>query len=438
MSTILVSLKNHGALGNGIADDTAAIQRAIDEVSFGGGGTVEVPPGTYMAGPFFLKSNINVHLHPGACIQAIPEIERYRPYSAFGTNTGEGTCWIQATDEQNISITGAGVIDGQGIAFMSGEEPSHFTFERYDGADLRPQIMLFRNCTGVSMHGVTVQNAAHWGIHLVGCSHVSLSDLSVMNSLKVPNADGIDVDGCRFVRIINCHVESADDCICLKSRREWEYYGPTEHILISNCYLRSTSCALKIGSENCAGIRNVVVSNLVITDSNRGIGIQNRDEGVVEDVLFSDIIIETQKFGAVWWGKGEPITITQARRPMHALARMKNNTVSEPGALRRVHFCNIRCRSAGGVLVYAVPGSCVEDVTFSDVDVRVTESAEYQGFQYDLRPCDGESILTDDGCGFRIEGLSEEQVSFHNCRVSGVPAAASGLHNHPGVALISS
>ncbi len=433
-----VSVRRFGAVGDGVNDDTAALQRAIDEVASHGGGTVLIPPGIYPAGPFFLRSCITLHLSAGARVQAITDMELYRQYSAFGNNSDEGTCWIQATDEHNISITGDGVIDGRGVAFMNGEEPTHYTFERVDGADLRPQIIFFRNCTGVSVRDVTVQDAAHWGIHLVGCANVSLMNLTIRNSLKIPNADGIDLDGCRHVRITNCHIESADDCICLKSRREWEHYGPTEHILITNCYLRSTSCALKIGSENCAGVRNVVVSNLIISGSNRGIGIQNRDEGVVEDVLFSDIIIETQKFGPVWWGKGEPITVTLAYRPKYATARMKNGNISVPGAVRRVHFRNIRCRSAGGVFLFAVAGSHVEDVTFSDVDVHITESQEYRGFQYDLRPCDGEGILFDEGSAFRIDGLLAGEVIFRNCRFSGLSVDTPGFQLPPGISFVRS
>lgn len=42
------NVRNHGAVGNGTTDDTAAIQAALDAVGAAGGGTVYCPAGTYL------------------------------------------------------------------------------------------------------------------------------------------------------------------------------------------------------------------------------------------------------------------------------------------------------------------------------------------------------------------------------------------------------
>lgn len=49
--------------------------------------------------------------------------------------------------------------------------------------------------------------------------------------------------------------------------------------------MESRSCTVKIGSENMDSIYNVVIDNCVIKGSNRGLGIQNRDEGTVSNVV---------------------------------------------------------------------------------------------------------------------------------------------------------
>jgi hypothetical protein len=47
VKAVFISVKDFGAIGNGIADDTTAIQKAIDTVNKSGGGVVFFPSGTY-------------------------------------------------------------------------------------------------------------------------------------------------------------------------------------------------------------------------------------------------------------------------------------------------------------------------------------------------------------------------------------------------------
>ena len=121
---------------------------------------------------------------------------------------------------------------------------------------------------------MTIRNSAYWTVHLIGCNDVSIDGISILNNLKIRNGDGIDVDHSKNVRIANCHIESGDDCICLKNRREFEEYGSCEDIVVTNCTMVSRSCAFKIGSENMDKINNVLFNNCIIKNSNRGIGIQ--------------------------------------------------------------------------------------------------------------------------------------------------------------------
>ena len=91
-----------------------------------------------------------------------------------------------------------------------------------------------------------------------------------------------------------------------------------DHVIVSNCSMTSTSCSLKLGSENMDAIRNVVVSDCIIKASNRGIGIQNRDEGIIENIVFKNIFVEGRLFDDLWWGKAEPIYVTAYKRKASA------------------------------------------------------------------------------------------------------------------------
>ena len=320
----IYDITDFGAVGDGRTDNSAAIQESIDQCSANGGGIVRIPGGSvFMTGPFDLKSYVNLHVESGARLLANPDESVYTK-SAFRENFKEGSIWIGGEYADKVSISGKGTIDGNGVAFMGEERKSAYDLKPFTEKDPRPHVFTPIGFTNLTIKEVTFSNAAYWCLHLVGCDDVSIEGIRILNDLKIRNSDGIDPDHTRNVRITNCYIESADDCICLKTRREYAEFGPTENITVSNCILKSTSCSIKLGSENMDAIRNIVVSNCIIEGSNRGIGIQNRDEGIIENVMFSNIVIECRLFDDVWWGKAEPFYITSYERERVLITEMQN------------------------------------------------------------------------------------------------------------------
>ena len=312
--TNVYNILDYGATGDGTTDDAPALQRAIDACSKAGGGTVLVPAGhTFLCSPFRLASYVDLHLEPNSCLLANPDESIYTE-SAFGENRGEGMMWISGKGLKNVSITGTGTIDGNGVAFMGKELEDSYELKPVTDFDPRPHVLTLTDVEKLVIRDVTIRNSAYWTVHLIGCRDASIDGISILNNLKIRNGDGIDVDHSKDVRIANCFIESGDDCICLKNRREFEQYGPCEDVVVSNCTMTSRSCAIKIGSENMDSIRRVLFTNCIIKDSNRGIGIQNRDEGTVTDVTFSNMIVDCRFFSDVWWGKAEAIYVTSYPR----------------------------------------------------------------------------------------------------------------------------
>lgn len=282
--------------------------------------------------------------------------EKVYTKSAFRNNPGEGTIWIGAENIENLTISGSGTIDGNGVIFMGAELEDSYVLKPFDLLDPRPHVLTIIGGTNIRINNIHIGNSAYWTVHLVGCNDVVISGITLLNSLKVRNSDGIDLDHSKNVRIIDCYVESGDDCICLKNRREFEEFGACESITVSNCAMTSGSCAIKTGSENMDTIRQVVFNNCIIKKSNRGVGIQNRDEGVISDVIFSNMIIEGHLFSDVWWGKAEPIYVTAYRRASvnnkDANWRFpKGATEGRAGEVKNIHFSNIKCTSENGVYV---------------------------------------------------------------------------------------
>jgi polygalacturonase len=413
------NIKNFGAKGDGKTDDAVAIQKAIDACSKVGGKVIVPAPYTFMTGPFNVKSNIELLVEGGAKLLANPN-EKVYTKSAFRNNPGEGTIWIGGQNINNFTISGTGYIDGNGISFMGAELEDSYVLKPFNITDPRPHVLTIVGGNNIRIRDVHIGNSAYWTVHLIGCNDVLISGITLLNSLKVRNSDGIDLDHSKNVRISDCYIESGDDCICLKNRREYEEFGACENITVTNCTMTSRSCAIKIGSENMDTIRQVVFNNCIIKKSNRGVGIQNRDEGVVSDVIFSNMIIEGHLFSDVWWGKAEPIYITAYRRASgnHKDANWrfpKGAIEGRVGEVKNIFFSNIKCNSENGVYVSAESNDKISNIFFDNVDVLIDKTTAIAGGVYDRRPCAVEGFVKGITSGFYFDAA--KSITVKNCSV---------------------
>ncbi len=404
---------------DGKCDDAAALQAAINACSGAGGGQLIIPSGTtVLAGPFQLKSNVELHVSAGAKILAHPD-ERLYTRSAFRDNRGEGMVWIWAENASSIAITGTGIIDGNAVAFMGEERKAAFDLKPTTTLDPRPHVLTLIGCRHLTFRDITFANSAYWCVHLAGCEDVLISDVRIYNNLKVRNSDGIDIDHSKHVRITDCTIESGDDCICLKNRREYAEYGPCEDITVTGCTMTSTSCSVKIGSENVDTIRHVAFSNCIIRNSNRGLGIQNRDEGLVEDIAFENIRVEGRLFDDIWWGKAEPIYITAYKRAPsnHKDGNWrfkKGQTEGQVGPVRNIYFRNLSCKSENGAFIGGEPGM-LDNIVLESVELVIKKTTKYPGGCYDRRPCDVDGFVKGSTSGIYLDTAGA--VTLHECRI---------------------
>lgn len=394
--------RSFGAKGDGRTDDRAAIQRAIDACSLSGGGFVVLPPGlTFVSGGLQLKSDVFLYLSPGSVLKA----------SADRSSFGDRGALIFAQNAANTGVAGPGLIDGNYQAYLKadgngGYAPSYAFLGRFDpeqpfaGAsrpDGRPRVLLLVNCTRVSLAGFTVSGSASWTVHLLGCRDVTISQIAIRNQINVPNCDGIDIDRSQRVRIADCDITAGDDGICLKASAMFPDAGPCSDVTVTGTTITSGSSALKLGSGGSADIRNLVVTGCVITDSNRGIAMQNRDGRLYENLVFSDLVIETRFYPGEWWGAAEPIHISN-------LPRRRGQ--QSGGEVRGVTFSNIRCKSESGIFLYGAPGSPIRDIVLQNVDVEIAKSGPNPGGFYDLRPSwDNATVARQTIQGIHAEGV---------------------------------
>ena len=270
-------------------------------------------------------------------------------------------------------------------------------------------MILLVNCRAILLESFIIRDAPTWTVHPVGCEDVRISGISIFNDLDVPNCDGIDIDHCRQVRIEGCNIVAGDDCLVLKASRNFAEYGPCEGITITNCTLKSSSAGIKIETEGPYPLRSAVISNCSIVRSNRGVSFLNRDGATVEDLLFTDLTIETKMRPLNWWGSGEPVAISSLPRTHGAPA----------GLVRGIQFANLQCRSESGIYLRGTLGEPLKDISFRGVDLAIAKTTPIEGGFYDMRPGDafGESGLdrrntagffAADVDGLRLNGVNVE------------------------------
>lgn len=285
---------SYGAKGNGIVNDTVAIQHAINACAEKGGGTVLMTPGTYLSAPIVLKSNITLKLEKGATLLGSPDFKDYPEITEFRAPGRQAL--VSATHATHVSIIGKGTIDGNGSGWWAAARKVH-------GAGVmgnnftRPRLVVFDHCKHVLMDGVTVENSPMWQIVPYYSDDVTIRNVRILAPQHSPNTDAIDPFSSTHVLIENVFANVGDDDIAIKSGMpKSSDNSPSQFITIKNCIFEHGH-GLSIGSEIAGGAQHIYAENISFNGTDNGIRIKaNRDRGNdVSDIVFKNIQMKDVK-----------------------------------------------------------------------------------------------------------------------------------------------
>jgi polygalacturonase len=393
-----LKITDFGAIGDGKTLDTIAIQTAIDQAHDSGGGRVVVPASkTFLSGSIELLENVELHIEAGATLLASSD------YNDYTHNISELTgglvsetvlpqrSFIVGYLAHNSSITGSGNISGNADGFVLERGRYIHTMRAPEGGRSqyleRPFTIFMIESQNLLLSEFTLLDPAFWAIRTTGCNDLRIDSIKIFTDLMVPNADGIDIDRCQRVKITNCELVTADDCISLKSCAETSQYGDVSDVVIENCRMVSTSGAITLGTESVGDILRVRVSDCVIARSHRGFAVRAREGGTISDVVFENSKLETRAFSPMWWGHGEALHVTAfAWSSAEHLGDGNPERLME-GKVRNITFRNLEVKSEAGILNWAAEPSLVRDIRYEDIKLKIGSSSKWP-HRIDLRPND--------------------------------------------------
>jgi len=328
-----VFANDFGAKGDGKTLDTAAIQRAIDTAA-PLGETVSFKTGTYLTGAIFLQSGVTVDVPEGVTLTGSQHVEDYPEHATriAGIEMTWPTALINIRDAHDVTLTGKGVIDGNGSVWWKVYKDLRATYEPkglrwasdYDAKRVR--LALIQNSSNVRVGGgLTLKRSGFWTLQILYSHDIIVDGVTIRNNEDGhgPSTDGIDIDSSRLVDVSHADIDVNDDALCLKSGRDSDglrVNRPTEDIKIHDSIIRHGAAAVTVGSETSGGFRNIEAWNLTAESGvSNGVLLKSAHTrgGTATDIRVHDLTLN---------GVGTPIAMTMNWNPAYSYAVLPPGT----------------------------------------------------------------------------------------------------------------
>lgn len=425
-----VSVEDFGGKSDGLTLNTEAFAKAIEFLASKGGGHITVPAGLWLTGPIVLQSRIDLHLEQGAVLlfSDDPTLYKVIDVNFEGLDTRRCISPLYAKDCHDISITGKGIIEGNGDGWRllkkskvsSSEWKSHqkkypngvlsedkkewypdeafkSIMERKDRDQnilsgtvdedaarrwFRPTLVQFENCRNVLLEDCTFQNAPCWNIHPVFCSNLIVKGITVRAPYWSQNGDGIDIDACDNVILTDSVFDVGDDAICIKSGKneDGRRHGiPCRNLIVSGCTVYHGHGGFVVGSEMSGGVKNIFVTDCTFLGTDVGFRFKSTRGrgGVVEDIwlqktVMKDIITSAIGFNLFYEGKAETDVKTPGAAP-------KPVPVDETTPVfRNIRISDVLCNNAGEAILFrGLPEMPITGIELHNINITAKKGATF-------------------------------------------------------------
>ena len=396
----------YGAVGDGVTDNTTAIQSAISACARVGGGAVRLyvdeGKGTYLTGPISLASHVRLQIDKGVTLLATTDHTKYHvaflnyPYHA-------NEALVSAYQAVDTGIIGPGTIDGQGGAPAFGGGPSWWKLTQPSGATIdgttwyaapyadipisngvpRPWLVEFYQCDNVAVNHITLTNAPMWNLVFRYSNHITVSEYTatVTPDPLIAHTDGIDLVGSSYATLMFLNIATGGDAVALKSGLPLNVpiadnpneaglpQLPTHDVQIVNSTFTNGN-GIVIGSEAVNGVYNVVARNIVENNTGNGLLIKSsRARGShatgVYNIMAQNLTLTSVR---------QPLAISAYDPTVGGPVERPNDPPQAITALTpNIHDITISGLTATAAtaesLIVGLPESCIRNVTLSNVSI---------------------------------------------------------------------
>ena len=356
------NVTTYGALGDGVTNDTAAIQAAINAAA-GSGSQVLIPAAaaSYLSDPLSLASNITFTVQTGAMLQM-------EPYGTYQGGSASPTYFLSGSNLSNVLINGGGTLDGQGAAWWA-------AFIANSAVVRPPALLRFANCSQVTVSGIRIQNSPMINQSFYNETNLLVSGETVFNPYASssnnisPNTDGMDVTGTN-IRIENCNISTGDDVIALGSTS-----AVTQNVTITGCTF-GTGHGLSIGSHTSGGVNGLWVDHCTFTGTQYGLRFKSDrgNGGLSTNLHYSDLTMT----GIVYY----PVYLDS----YYGVKPAPTGPTNDPGGpaslgtgtpqWTEISFTNINASCASGakgpLYLWGLPEAKATDILFDNVTLNAT------------------------------------------------------------------
>lgn len=409
---VTLDVRDFGAAGDGVQDDTAFLQAAI--TCCPPKGRVLVPEGIYVTGPLFLKSEITLELAKGAVLSYITDSSRfpilpgltdsYDEDSEYNLGSWEGNplnmfaALITGVGVHDVVITGEGTIEGNGAEDNwwegHGRKPRRGAF--------RPRTIFLNHCENITVQGIRIQNSPSWTLHPYFSNRTRWIDLTVVNPKDSPNTDGMDPESVDGLEVVGVSFSLGDDCIAVKSGKMYmgrKHKLPSQNIEIRQCHMCYGHGGVTLGSEIGAGVRHLHCHHCIFEGTERGLRIKTRrgrgKDCIIDDILFEHIrmdgVMTPFAVNCYYWccdpdGRSEYV---RSKEPLPVDDRTPE--------IRQMVFKNIEAKNchAQAVFIYGLPEQKIEKLEFEHVHMDFAENPvpEYPDLLADVEACTRKGVF---------------------------------------------
>ena len=354
----------------------AAIQKAIDDANAAGGGRVVLERSVYASGTIYMKSGVELHIPDGAVLRGGARPDDYDDVTDPRVRKSperSKKAFIVCLFQDDVAITGGGVIDGQGVGFYDETTPDgrHFLKPPHP----RTRMVQFVGCRRVRFEDVTFKDSPGWTCWLRMCEDVVAERVKIHGDQRMINNDGFHIDGCRRVAIRHCDIRTGDDCIIMRAIRTRDGESDLcEDVLVERCTLDSTCQCIRLGCPSDGTISRGLFRNLRMRGFNGILSghptryLQEGDHGNcrMEDILVEDCEIDVEAHPVSFW-VDPGVTLRAFGNVTFRNIRLKGGRPVTLKGTGDTILRNVRFENVTGVVTADVP---VEMRSVSDIDFR--------------------------------------------------------------------